>query len=140
MVGALFHGQRRSAADVGPGSAYVDTVIVSDLHPASLSDAGGSSCRAMAQTLGRMMLGPGISLPGPQPINQAHVNCVINAYHARAAMLRSKLTGDALAESQLSPEQHAELQAALTRKGFFAPSRLAPELMTESSARLHGMR
>jgi len=38
--------------------------------------------------------------------------------HARAAMLRSRLTGDALAESQLSPEQHAELQEALAQKGF----------------------
>ena len=33
-------------------------------------------------------------------------------------MLRSRLKGDALAESRLSPEQHVELQASLTEKGF----------------------
>jgi peptidoglycan hydrolase-like protein with peptidoglycan-binding domain len=74
--------------------------------------------QAMAQTFGQMMLGPGVRMPGLQPITRAHVNCVLNAYHARTAMLRSKLTGDALAESQLSPEQHAELQTALAEKGF----------------------
>jgi hypothetical protein len=80
--------------------------------------------QALAETFGRMMLGPGIRIPGPQPITQAHVNCVVNAYHARAAMLRSKLTGDALAESQLSPEQHAELQQALAEKGFLRPDQI----------------
>ena len=80
--------------------------------------------QAMAETFGRMMLGPGIRIPGPQPITQAHVNCVVNAYHARAAMFRSKLTGDALAESQLSPEQHAELQQALAEKGFLRPDQI----------------
>ena len=74
--------------------------------------------RAMAQTMGRFMLGQEIRIPGPQPITQSHVNCVLNAYHARAAMLRSHLTGDALAESRLSPEQHVELQASLAEKGF----------------------
>ena len=54
--------------------------------------------RAMAQTMGQMMLGQEIRIPGPQPITPAHVNCVLNAYHARAVMLRSRLTGDALAE------------------------------------------
>jgi peptidoglycan hydrolase-like protein with peptidoglycan-binding domain/uncharacterized protein YecT (DUF1311 family) len=80
--------------------------------------------QAMAEAFGRMMLGPGIRIPGPQPITQAHVNCVLNAYHARAAMLRSKLTGDALAESHLSPEQHAELQQALAEKGFLRPDQI----------------
>ena len=60
--------------------------------------------QVMAQTMGRFMLGQEIRIPGPQPIAQAHVNCVLNAYHARAAMLRSRLKGDALAESRLSPE------------------------------------
>jgi uncharacterized protein YecT (DUF1311 family) len=65
--------------------------------------------RAMAEAFGRIMLGPGLRIPGPQPITQVHVDCVVNAYHTRAAELRSKLTGDALAESLLSPKQHAEL-------------------------------
>ncbi len=73
-----------------------------------------------------MMLGPGIRIPGPQPITQAHVNCVVSAYHARAAMLRSKLTGDALAESLLGPEQHAELQQALAEKGFLDSDQIGP--------------
>jgi uncharacterized protein YecT (DUF1311 family) len=77
--------------------------------------------QAMAETFGRMMLGPGFGLPVAQPITQAHVNCAVNAYHARAAVLRSKLTGDALAESQLSSKQHAQLQAALAEKGFLCP-------------------
>jgi len=72
----------------------------------------------MAQTMGRMILGPRVVLPGQQPITQGHVNCVVNAYHARAAMLRSKLTGDALAESRLSPEPHVQIQQALFEKGF----------------------
>jgi peptidoglycan hydrolase-like protein with peptidoglycan-binding domain/uncharacterized protein YecT (DUF1311 family) len=80
--------------------------------------------RAMAETFGRIILGSGIRIPGPQPITQAHVNCVLKAYHARAAMLRSKLTGDALAESLLSPEQHAELQQALAEKGYLRPDQI----------------
>jgi hypothetical protein len=72
----------------------------------------------MAQTMGRFMLGPEIRIPGAQPITRAHANCVLNAYHARAAMLRSRLKGDALTESQLSPEKHVELQASLAEKGF----------------------
>jgi hypothetical protein len=74
--------------------------------------------QAMGQVFGRVILGPGFGNPGPQPITQTHVNCVLNAYRARAAMFRSKLTGDALGESQLSPEQHAALQLALAEKGF----------------------
>lgn len=74
--------------------------------------------QVMAQTMGRIVFGQEIRIPGPQPITQSHVNCVANAYHARAARLRSQLTGDALAESQLSPEQHVELQASLAEKGF----------------------
>jgi hypothetical protein len=91
------------------------TVARSDLRPAASPDA---TSQAMAETFGRMVLGPGVRIPGPQPVTQAHANCLLNAYHARTAMLRSKLTGDALVESQLSPKQHAELQAALAAKGF----------------------
>jgi peptidoglycan hydrolase-like protein with peptidoglycan-binding domain len=66
---------------------------------------------------GRSLL-PELRIPGPRPIAQVHVNCVLKEFHARAAMLRSKLTGDALAESQTSPEQHAEIQVALAEKSF----------------------
>jgi peptidoglycan hydrolase-like protein with peptidoglycan-binding domain len=71
-----------------------------------------------AQTMGRMILGPRLVLPRPPPITQGHVNCVLNAYRARAAMLRSRLTGDALAESRLTAEQHVQIQQALAEKGF----------------------
>ena len=54
----------------------------------------------------------------PQPITQSHVRCVISAFRNRAAMLRSKLKGDALAESNLSPEEHMEIQVALIDKGL----------------------
>jgi peptidoglycan hydrolase-like protein with peptidoglycan-binding domain len=74
--------------------------------------------QAAAEAIGRMMLGSGFRLPGMQPITPGHVACLINAYRARAAVLRSKLKGDALTESQLSPEQHADLQRALIAKGF----------------------
>jgi hypothetical protein len=80
----------------------------------------------MAQTMGRVIFGQGIRIPGPQPITQAHVNCVLNAYHARAARLRSQLSGDALAESKLSPEQHVELQASLAEKGFLRTDQIGP--------------
>jgi len=80
--------------------------------------------RVMADIFGRMVFGPGVSIPGPQPITRQHVNCLINAYRARAAVLRSKLSGDALAESQLSPEQHVKLQDALAEKGFLRPDQI----------------
>jgi peptidoglycan hydrolase-like protein with peptidoglycan-binding domain len=82
--------------------------------------------RAMAEAFGRMLLRPGIRIPGPQPITQSHVNCLVSAYHARAAMLRSKLTGDALAEALLSPEEHAELQQALAEKGYLRADQIGP--------------
>jgi peptidoglycan hydrolase-like protein with peptidoglycan-binding domain len=79
---------------------------------------------AMTQFAGRMMLGPRFNIPGPQPITRAHVSCLIKAYRARAAMLRSNLTGDALAESRLRPEQRVKLQEALAEKGFFRPDEI----------------
>jgi len=45
-------------------------------------------------------------------------DCVLRAFQARARFYRSQLTGDALAESQLSPEQRAQLQTALVALGF----------------------
>ena len=80
----------------------------------------------MAQAFGRMFLGPGMVIPGPAPITQAHVDCLLNAYHARAAALRSKLTGDALAEARLGPEQRADLQHALAAKGFLRSDQIGP--------------
>jgi peptidoglycan hydrolase-like protein with peptidoglycan-binding domain len=80
--------------------------------------------QSMAQVFGRMIVGPGLQIPGPQPITQANVICVLNAYHARTAWLRSNLKGDALAESQLSTKQHAELQEALALKGFLRPDQI----------------
>src|SRR5262245_322311 len=74
--------------------------------------------RAFAQGWGRTMWGQPLPIPGPQPITQTHVRCVITTFHNRAATLRSKLTGDALVESKLSPEEHTEIQAALIQKGF----------------------
>jgi peptidoglycan hydrolase-like protein with peptidoglycan-binding domain len=82
--------------------------------------------QAMAHFAGRMMLGPGFNIPGPQPITRAHVSCLINAYHARAAMLRSKLSGDAFAESRLSTGQRIKLQEALAEKGFLRPDQIGP--------------
>ncbi len=89
----------------------------------TLEDQAG---RAMADLAGRMILGSGFSIPGPQPITRAHVGCLINAYHARAAMLRSKLSGDALAESRLSTGQRIKLQEALAEKGFLRPDQIGP--------------
>ena len=44
--------------------------------------------------------------------------CVLTAYHRRAAAYRSQLVGDALAESSLTPEQHAKIQQSLIAFGF----------------------
>jgi hypothetical protein len=45
----------------------------------------------MAQTMGRFIWGQGIRIPGPQPITQSHVNCILNAYYARAARWAARL-------------------------------------------------
>jgi peptidoglycan hydrolase-like protein with peptidoglycan-binding domain len=44
--------------------------------------------------------------------------CVLGAYARRATLFRSQLNGDALYESQLTPEQHAQIQAELIRRGL----------------------
>jgi hypothetical protein len=78
------------------------------------------AARAFAQQVGGAWGGyrlP-VPVPGPQPISRNHVRCVISAFHNRAATLRSKLKGDALTESNLSPEEHQEIQVALIRKGL----------------------
>lgn len=50
--------------------------------------------------------------------SQDQRKCVITAFHRRAAFLRSHLSGDALNESQLTPEQHAEIQSFLKARGL----------------------
>ena len=49
---------------------------------------------------------------------QSPQQCVLAAYHKRAALYRSQLTGDALAESRLTPEQHAQIRQALAALGL----------------------
>ena len=54
-------------------------------------------------------------------IPQDQQRCVISEFHGRATQLRSKLTGDALAEARLSPEQHAQIQDLLITQGLLQP-------------------
>jgi len=44
--------------------------------------------------------------------------CVLSAYHKHAAVYRSQLEGDALAESRLTPQQRAEIQQSLVALGL----------------------
>jgi hypothetical protein len=44
--------------------------------------------------------------------------CVVGAFHKRAEQYRSQLSGDALAEAILAPEEHAEIQKALIELGL----------------------
>lgn len=46
--------------------------------------------------------------------------CTLNEFHARAASLRAQLSGDALAESRLTPEQHADIQLVLIGRGLLS--------------------
>jgi uncharacterized protein YecT (DUF1311 family) len=54
-------------------------------------------------------------------ISQDQQRCVISEFHGRATQLRSQLTGDALAEARLSPEQHAQIQDLLIAQGLLQP-------------------
>ena len=56
------------------------------------------------------------------PKAQNPQQCVLAAYHSRAASYRSKLVGDALAESRLSPQQHARIQQSLVNSGYLNDS------------------
>jgi hypothetical protein len=51
-------------------------------------------------------------------ISMSQRGCVVNAYRARAKALQSKLTGDALAETKLSPEERANIQSRLVSLGL----------------------
>lgn len=44
--------------------------------------------------------------------------CVLEALHKRATILRASLSGDILAESRVTPEQHAEIQKSLIDRGL----------------------
>ena len=52
------------------------------------------------------------------PFSRQQLSCVTNAYRARAAAYRSRLTGDALAELRLNPAQLVQIQRALIAAGF----------------------
>ena len=80
----------------------------------------------MGRMIGEIILGQGLRVTGPQPISQRHISCLIDAYRGRAAMLRSRLKGDALTESRLTPDQHAEIQGALATKGFLRVDQVGP--------------
>jgi uncharacterized protein len=56
------------------------------------------------------------------PRAQNPEQCVLAAYHKRAASYRSRLAGDALAECHLSLEQHAKIQQSLINTGYLTDS------------------
>ena len=67
--------------------------------------------------------GPGVTQIGfgtarGQPLTISHIRCVANAFRRRAAELRTRLSGDALLEAKLSPEEHVAIQEALARRGL----------------------
>jgi len=78
--------------------------------------------RAMGGQIGRMVLGPEFRIPGQQPITRKHVNCVVSVFHQEAASLRSKLRGDALAESNLGPDEQVAIEQALIDHKFMQNS------------------
>jgi Putative peptidoglycan binding domain len=60
-------------------------------------------------------------MPVANDISQEQQRCVIREFHSRAELLRSKLAGDLLSESRLSPEQHAKIQEMLIARGLLLP-------------------
>lgn len=67
----------------------------------------------------RAWLNSTCSVQASSPIfSPSQQQCVIKAFHGRAAALRSQLSGDALAESRLSPEEHARIQLSLNQRGL----------------------
>jgi Putative peptidoglycan binding domain len=50
----------------------------------------------------------------------AQVTCVVTAYRNRANGYRARLAGDALAEANLSPQRHKQIQDALIALGFLS--------------------
>jgi hypothetical protein len=72
----------------------------------------------LLQGIGSAVVGAPVRLPEPPGVTPAHVRCVIGAFRDRAGTMRRQLMGDALSESNLSPEEHIAIQEALARKGF----------------------
>ena len=67
----------------------------------------------------RAWLNSNCSVQASSPIfSPSQQQCVFRAFHGRAAALRSQLSGDALAESKLSPEEHARIQLSLSQRGL----------------------
>ena len=56
--------------------------------------------------------------PWQSTFSPAQRQCVLVAYRKRAELYRSQLHGDALSESQLTPEQHAQIQSELIKLGY----------------------
>jgi peptidoglycan hydrolase-like protein with peptidoglycan-binding domain len=98
-------------------TAFVQNVNKRCALPA-LESGQEQAGRMLLQGLGSAMLGTQLPFPGPRTVTLTHVRCVIDAFRNRASLMRSKLTDDALAESNLSPEEHISIQEALTQKGF----------------------
>jgi hypothetical protein len=56
--------------------------------------------------------------PNQFPVSSQQRSCVLTQFRTRANLYRSRLTGDALAESRLSPEQHVQIQSTLSTMGL----------------------
>src|SRR6516225_225072 len=52
--------------------------------------------------------------------NPTQRDCVLSGYRHRAQLYRAKLTGDALTESLLTPEQHVQIQQTLVARNYLA--------------------
>ncbi|CAN0462763.1 unnamed protein product, partial [Phaeothamnion confervicola] len=50
---------------------------------------------------------------GPFRPSPSQVTCVVGEYRSRAAAYRNRLSADALAEANLSPDRHKQVQSAL---------------------------
>ena len=83
-----------------------------------LMTGGERAGRVVIQDLSRRTPGSPLRIPTSQPVTEKHVRCVVSAFQSRAQALRGRLTGEALAESNLTPEQHMEIQAALAQRDF----------------------
>ena len=114
--------QRQLDADAQAWRQSLERICTLPYLPTEQEMAG----REMGRMFGQIILGQGLRVTGPQPISQGHISCLINAYRARAAMLRSRLKGDALTEFRLTPDQHAEIQEALATKGFLRVDQVGP--------------
>lgn len=73
------------------------------------------------QTAWRATLAGSCSLPtlfGPGPIPRASAQCIHRVFRQRTDQLRSRLSGDALAEARLAPEHRAAFQQKLINEGY----------------------